>query len=251
MQGGTGKAIFTNSSTLSITTGNNKFLNRTVDLYTTNAVWSAGLLYSGGAATFTIKPGAIFDVAGDLSAPFSGYVNYLTCANQGVLRKSVGAGGASLTWIVNNTGIVSAQNGLLDLVGGGSSSGNFNAASGATLNFGGLVQTLYGGTIFTGAGLHRIQNGQLDFNTDLLVGTLFELGLSGTMSGNSNVTFSSGFTWSGGSMQGGTGKAIFTNSSTLSITTGNNKFLNRTVDLYTTNAVWSAGLLYSGGAATF
>jgi len=251
MQGGSGKAIFTNGSTLTITTGNNKFFNRSVDLYTSNAVWSAGLLYSGGTATFTIKPGAIFDIAGDQIAPFSSYINYLTCVNQGLVLKSTGSGGASLTWIVDNSGTVSALNGLLDLAGGGSSSGNFNAAASATVNFGGLTQTLNGGANFSGGGLHRIQNGQLDFNTDLVVGTLFELGISGTLSGNSNVTFSSAFNWSGGTMQGGAGKAIFTNGSTLSITTGNNKFFNRSVDLYTSNAVWSAGLLYSGGAATF
>src|SRR5213078_2354147 len=109
------------------------------------------------------------------------------------------------------------------------SSGNFNAAASAIVNFGGLQQTLSGGANVSGAGLHRIQNGQLDFNTDLTVSTLFQLGLGGILSGNSNVTFTSGFTWSGGTMQGGSGKAIFTNSSMLSINTGNNKFFNRSV----------------------
>ena len=183
MQGGSGKAIFATSSALSINTGNNKFFNRSVDLYSTNATWSAGLLYSGGAATFGIKPGALFDITGDLTAPFSSYVNYLTCMNQGTLRKSAGGGAATLTWVVNNSGNVSALSGTLDLVAGGASSGNFNAAATAIVNFGGLQQTLNGGANFSGAGLHRIQNGQLDFNTDLTVGTLFELGLGGILSG--------------------------------------------------------------------
>src|SRR5262249_45603842 len=158
---GSGKITFTNASVLSITSGNNKFFNKSVDLYTTNAVWSAGLLYSGGAATFTVQPSGIFDVAGDLSAPYSGYVNYLVCANHGVLRKSTGPGSAALAWVVNNTGSVSSLSGLLDLQEGGSSSGNFNAATGATLNFGGLTQILNGGSSFTGGGVQRVQNGQL------------------------------------------------------------------------------------------
>src|SRR2546427_11647232 len=83
MQGGSGKAIFTNSSVVTINGPNNKFFNRSADLYST-ATWSEGLLYSGGAATFTIKPGGLFDIIGDLTAPYSSYVNYLTCTNQGI-----------------------------------------------------------------------------------------------------------------------------------------------------------------------
>src|SRR5439155_1452607 len=102
MQGGSGKAIFTNTSVVTINGPNNKFFNRSADLYST-ATWSEGLLYSGGAATFTIKSGALFDITGDLTAPYSGYVNYLTCVNQSTLRKSAGVGTASLTWVVNNS----------------------------------------------------------------------------------------------------------------------------------------------------
>src|SRR6185436_12316745 len=234
-----------------ITSGNNKFLNHSVDLYTTNASWNNGLLYSGGAATFTIKPGAIFDVAADVTALYSSYVNYLTCVNQGLLRKSGGVTTATLTWIMNNAGTVLSQSGTLDLVGGGNSIGLFLSAASSVINYGGLVQTLNPGANLIGPGLHRAQNGQLDFNADLLVFSPFELGPSGTLSGNSNATFAGTFTWSGGAMQGGSGKVILTNASVLTITSGNNKFLNHSVDLYTTNASWNNGLLYSGGAATF
>src|SRR5436190_6425523 len=75
----------------------------------------------------------------------------------------------------------------------------------------------------------------------------FELAPSGTLSGNSNATFAGTFTWSGGYMRGGTGKVILTNGSVLAITSGNNKFFDHSVDLYTTNASWNNGLLYSGG----
>src|SRR5436190_17629459 len=79
----------------------------------------------------------------------------------------------------------------------------------------------------------------------------FELAPSGTLSGNSNATFAGTFTWSGGYMRGGTGKMILTNCSVLAITSGNYTFFNHSVDLYTTNASWNNGLLYSGGGATF
>src|SRR5882724_11719614 len=111
---GSGKTIFTNTSVVTINGPNNKFFNRSADLYST-ATWSEGLLYSGGAAIFTIKPGGLFDIIGDLTAPYSSYVNYLTCTNQGILRKSTGPGTASLTWVVNNFATVRSQSGTLDL----------------------------------------------------------------------------------------------------------------------------------------
>src|SRR5438046_469997 len=134
---GGGKTVFTNSATVSINSGNPKTLyRRLVDNYTT-ANWSAGQIISGGnGQAWNNMGGSVFDVQTDLSLAWAGFGSFLTFNNNGTLKKSAGAGLATFVAFVNNANVVSSQSGTFSLEGGGSNSGNFNANTSCTLNFG-------------------------------------------------------------------------------------------------------------------
>ena len=111
---GGGKTVFTNSATVSITTGSTKFFyRRTVDNYTT-VTWNGGAIYAGGSCTWNNKGGALFDIAGDLTWLLAIAGNPVF-NNDGTLRKSAGSGTSSFQAYVANNNLVSAQSGVLDL----------------------------------------------------------------------------------------------------------------------------------------
>ena len=165
--------------------------------------------------------------------------------NAATLRKSAGSGVSSLVLAVNNTGTVQALAGYLSLDGGGSSSGVFQAGPACTNAFGGFTHTLLAGTRFEGDGLFTVWQNYtattLSFAAPILITNRFELNNGGVIGGTNVGIFAGPFTWIGGQL-GEAGRTVFTNSATVTITTGNTKRLRtRTVDNHTT-------VTYSGTA---
>src|SRR5262249_2831908 len=107
------------------------------------AVWSgSGGVFTSGGASFTNLAGASLDLQSDAHFVWnSGAAPTFT--NQGTLKKSAGGGTSTFDGAFHNTGTVDVRSGTLLLnnggpVGsGGSSSGSFTVAAGATLGFGG------------------------------------------------------------------------------------------------------------------
>jgi uncharacterized Zn-binding protein involved in type VI secretion len=133
-----------------------------------------------------------------------------------------GPGTARIDDTFNNSGTVSVNSGELDLPGGGSASGAFTIASGATLGLTGHTHTLNDGTTFTGVGNLIINGATANFtgSASMSVNTLVlssgavnfnnsganaaaVLNLSGgTLGGTSLVMVSGPLNWTEGTILG-------------------------------------------------
>jgi hypothetical protein len=122
----------------------------------------------------------------------------------------------------NNTGSVAVQAGTLVFAGGGASSSGIAISAGASLRFS-ANYTINAGTSVAGSGVALVSGGTLTVNA----ATSFDnLNVSATLSGAGDVTVSSGFDWSGGTLAAG-GQLIIPAGATATID-GNSHTLRRT-----------------------
>src|SRR2546423_3607876 len=113
--------------------------------------------------------GGLFDIQNDqtlyndYNCGSSPYVR-----NAGTVRKSGGTGTTSINIPFYNSASVVALQGTLNLNGGGTLDGTFNASAGATINFNGGTFT-YGATpVLSGAGAIRFSGGNLTLLSDVI-----------------------------------------------------------------------------------
>lgn len=180
------------------------------------ATWTgAGSLTNDTGVTFNNLAGGAFSI--QTNADFlNGTFN-----NAGTLTKIAGGGDGvtRFTGPFNNTGSVSVNSGMLSMENGGSHTGTFAIASGATLDFGLGTHTFTGGTL-SGAGRLLVSGGTTQIGTGTTVAVdLLEVGFGtlttsqpiqaatylqtgGTLSGAGTLTVSGMLTWSGGTMAG-------------------------------------------------
>jgi hypothetical protein len=147
-----------------------------------------------------------------------------TFTNQGTLEKSAGASDSAITTGFNNSGSVLVQAGTLALKGGGSDSGGFTIAAGATLAFAGGTHTLDAGASLSGdgtldfrwgpvnlgsgviyqvAGDTIISGGTANFNTGQAVRVpMLTLTGGGVLSGGDDVIVTGTLVWIYGTMAG-------------------------------------------------
>lgn len=177
--------------------------------------WTDGTLLLNGGSTFKVASGATFDtnfdglIAGELSSNFSGNGTFV---NEGTFIKSGGTGSttfdhtafnAQTMVFFNNSGTVQVNSGTLDLQAGGTSTGAFNVASGAKLNFGSTgnfnwerVYDLNSGSTVQGAGTV----GHIGSNTNYNSGSVYNV--TGTTLINGGVAnFNAGVTASTGQLE--------------------------------------------------
>lgn len=102
--------------------------------------WSGDGAISAQSSTLLNLPGGVFDIQND--AIFFGFA--YTIANGGTLKKSVGSGTTTLSAIINNSGVVTAESGTLELQSDGfsTSSGSFQASAGHAIAFSGAGHVL-------------------------------------------------------------------------------------------------------------
>jgi uncharacterized repeat protein (TIGR01451 family) len=127
--------------------------------------------------------------------------------NTGLFRHT-GAGTLNITLpLTNSGGTVSEQASVLVFLDTTSvtHTGTFDAQPGTFFDFGAGTHNLSAGFTFTGTGTFKIAGATLNANTNVSVANLILL--AGTIGGTGNVTTTSSFTWSGGSMSG-TGTTI-------------------------------------------
>ncbi len=183
--------------------------------------WTAATVNLGNGARITVLPGATLNTTtqGDF-----GNNNTQTLNNGGTLLCAA-TGGVSTRPVFNNTGAVSVTGGTLTFANGGTHSGPFSVAAGATLAFNGATQFNAGSDIQS-AGAVQFQgtatvnsnlniSGSLSTNATLNVnaaynntGSLLITGNTMTLGPTTSVTsLASSITTNGGFLALGTGKA--------------------------------------------
>jgi hypothetical protein len=212
---GAGTTTLNDGTTISATSA--KIDGRTINNFgTTNMAASSSLAFSN-AAIWNNQPGGLF-VMPDSAAITSFFAGSTAGINNfGALQKIGPPSTANVGVALNNSGLVQIQAGTLNLTAGGTNSGTFDIASGATLNLGGNP-TFQAGAAVTGAGAAQIPN----FSTltvagnssasNLLVngGTLTanaplnatNLTVNGTVNGTGAINVSGNFNWQNGVISG-------------------------------------------------
>jgi autotransporter passenger strand-loop-strand repeat protein len=141
-----------------------------------------------GNATIDNAAGATFDVA--YAGAISNGVGTNVFDNAGTLNTNGLNGTAVIGVAFDNTGTISgtSTSGTLSLEGGGSSTGVFNIAAGAVVQFNGGDFTLSGGS-GSGTGTLLIAGGEVTVGANTTLGTGFGQN-GGTLDGNAKLTMS-------------------------------------------------------------
>ncbi len=219
--------------------------------------WTGSAPISGSNAVLRVAAGGLLDLSGDPSLYNNGYYPNPPAVNVvGTLKRTASAGVVAIGGTLNDSGTVSVQTGTLRLGGGGTSTGVFDVASGATLDFAGGTHTLGTASSITGPGTVSftggstaiggrfavtsptlVAGGTVAFNgTADTTGTLTVA--SGTLGGSGVLAVTGSMTWTGGSLIGSAGKLHVLPGATLSIA-------------LPTGAVFQNYALELGGAGTW
>ena len=146
--------------------------------------WSGGPLSCYNNPLFTNAPSGTFDFQadGNALAQFGSAV----LANAGTLSKSAGTGITTVGAACYNSGLIQARSGLLNLIGGGTNSGQFVCDGPGMLGFGGGTHLLQSASSVTGPGAVWVSADTLNVQGQFAVGSL--------TNGGGTVNFSSGGT---------------------------------------------------------
>jgi hypothetical protein len=180
-----------------------------------------GPLFGSGGAALQNEADAVFDIQNDATASVLSGV--ATLNNAGTIKKSAGVGTSTIGWVVNNSATIQVQSGTLRLSRGGTQTGAFEIASGATLNFAGGTHDLNPGTTIAGAGALVFGGATINIDPNILLGQTGPLTISdgivnmpATVQSSGLITLAGGiwnlagnntasdFAWTGGTL-GGTG----------------------------------------------
>jgi phage baseplate assembly protein gpV len=146
---GSGRTIVTNGATLNIAGFSyGKTLHRSLDLFGNGSV-SAPSVIAGNGVFFNVFGSATLDFTADYGIAYSGAGALATLQNSGTVKKSAGAGLASINLAVTNNGTFRAQSGTLNF------QNSYRQNSGVTTLEGGGYQALLldiDGGALTGAG---------------------------------------------------------------------------------------------------
>jgi hypothetical protein len=177
-------------------TGTIQLLNGGGDLY---LYGSCG----GGFGELVNLPGALVDIQGDSSIRQTCGTEAMV--NQGVLRKS---GGAGITYIfasLTNSGTVDVQTGTVNIYNGGQGSGMFLPEAGATLIF---SHTYEVDDALAGAGTNLLDGGTFTLNGNINGSNVV---LNGASLLASNTVINSALIWNYGSINAGSVVTVGTN----------------------------------------
>ena len=193
----TGSITLPNTCTTTIGGSSTKYLD-SVTIDNSGVVTSNGTgyvyLYDGAVinnlsgATYDIQSDAGYHYAGGAASQFN---------NGGTLKKSAGAAAKEFYFVLNNSNQVLVQAGTLRLHNGGSSSGAFTVAPGATLQYSAGTHTLGGTSSLTGGGAVKVTGGTVNAagTYDITGGTTVAggtLSLTGTLNATGAVSIANG-----------------------------------------------------------
>jgi hypothetical protein len=152
---------------------------------------TAGSVTWGGAGTLYVYRGSAISNSGawtlnadetlvnNILGPLGSFTNTST----GTFTKAAGPGTTPLQIAFNNAGTVTVNSGKLQLAGGGFSTGTFDVAAGAYLQFTSGTHTLTGSAIITDTGKVEVQN-----NAAVVVDTTLSVQNFGLYSGSLRLT---------------------------------------------------------------
>jgi hypothetical protein len=240
----------------------------TLELAGTGTWTGTQTINTGSVGVLRVLGGGNLAIQGDPTFSYSlgGATSSLNVL--GTLSRTTSANPAILSLPVNDSGTVSVQSGTLRLAGGGTSSGAYTAATGATLDFNGGTHALGGTTSITGAGTVSFTAGNIsDAGTYAVTGTSLVAGGtvafnaassstgtlvvgSGTLGGAGLFTVSGPMTWTGGALSGTGGTTRVLSSGTLSLApAGTIQLAAYTLELAGTGTWSAAQTLQTGSAA--
>ncbi len=259
--------------TTGIPYGYARILTGTIDNYGLTS-WSAGSLHIGTSESpiaygrFNNRAGGLLSISAD-SVLGVGYLTPLNnlLNNEGAILKHA-ATTTNVYAALNNSGTVHVQEGVLNLLGGGSNSGSIVVDPGATLAISGDLST-GGGTIHSqgslriasgthvfdssnltiGGGL-EISSGNTTFNMPLMLDTLAPLTGSGL---TSSVTFNQGVSSKSGALSVSGGLDVYINAAfdlpedSLTLTSAR-LYLNNGENTYSTAVLNGQGSVLSSPA---
>jgi hypothetical protein len=245
---GSGTTTIASGATLNITGTSITSLERTLDNGGTTS-WSSTASING-AGPLNNQSGGVFDM--DIAEQFIPNLN-----NAGTVNVTTGAGAVELPdAIVNNTGTINVETGSFIIDYNGTSSGEFDVAAGAALEFGSNNGTtgfaLAPGATWKGSGALEIvgQFADLLVDTDFTVPTL---NLSaGAIDGTAKLTVTGTLDWTAGTMQG-SGTTTIPSGATLAMNTGTDTTLSlqRTIENVGTTLLSGGGGVVFGGSGAF
>jgi hypothetical protein len=267
---GAGRTI--SNGTMTISGGGKQLIGRTLTNAGTTTWTGTGDINVMYDAIWNNQSGAVMDVQGDARFGTDSIFHAQGVFNNaGTFKKSAGSGTTHGMLTFNNTGTVDAASGILDLDGGGLSSGTFTTETGATLEFSGGSPFLMSASSVSGAGnvifdsetfnnLHMTIAGSynvtgtttfqsaagsappVEFDHDATMATL-NLG-TGTLSGAGTVTVTGTLNWTGGTLSGD-GQLVTSGSMAISGSGGKN-LDGRTLNNAGT-VTWTGGGNINGG----
>jgi hypothetical protein len=238
---GTGKTVIAAGATMVINATNGLTLQRGLDISGT-LNWTAGN-FSFGPVQLQVKTGGVINASPGGSMYAVG-TNAAVFSNSGTFNKT---GNTTTTFsrsditsslAFNNFGLVNVQQGTIDLVTGGSSTGTFQVGAGAVLSIGGSYTFGTGSTV-TGAGRTDLPStgtitlqGQCTWSNAKLTGA--------TITGAGDLTLVGVSTWSAGTMSG-LGKTTVAAGATLNLSGGAHTLARRLENFGTLN--WTGGAI--------
>ncbi|MGD0653732.1 MAG: PEP-CTERM sorting domain-containing protein [Thermoguttaceae bacterium] len=152
-----------------------------------------GAIFNNQSGTYLYLQGPTYFINDSGTAP--------TINNYGTFYANLVTGcPIQIEFAMNNTGAVQVNGTgtVMNLSGGGTSSGTFNVASYATLGFTGGTHNLSGAT-FANSGTINFSGATVSFNSPKTIPGKFNFTL-GTLNGTGTVTFTGSFNWTGGTM---------------------------------------------------
>jgi RHS repeat-associated protein len=239
-------AGLTVNGTLAMSGGSNHDMTGTVTSNGTATLGGTGYLRLGNGATF--QNNGSFTFLSDALVQYGFGSSGNAFNNAGTVTKtsstSTGASGFS-NLDFNSTGTVNVASGVL-FIDRGTSSGSWNVAPAASLQFNTGTTTLNAGTSINGTGIVNLPSGTVVFNSDVSINNLKVTG--GVTAGSGTVTVENSLGWTAG---GFAGDLTVAPGATLAMTGGSNKDLSAaTLTNYGTATFAGSGAFRLGNAAT-
>ncbi len=197
---------------------------------------AAGTLTNNGTVNWSgtnnisvVDSGVINNQAGGLFSVKNDQLIYQDCCgaglafnNAGTFRKSVTTGTTAIQsngFTNTSSGTVDIQTGTFNPSSGGTSTGIFNAASGATFLFNNSTYTLGAGATLTGSGNFQVSGGTLAVNaTGVTVDHLTMNGGTMNVAGSISTSATGVVDWSADAVLAGTGALTIVSGGTMNIT---------------------------------
>ena len=184
------------------------------------SVYSSGVINNQSGGLFSVKNDQqIYQHCCSAGLPFN---------NAGTFRKSVATGTTTiLSNGFTNTGTVDIQTGTFNPSAGGTSSANFNTATGATFLFSNNTYTLASGATLTGAGNYQLNSGTLAVNaTGVTVDHLTMNGGILNVAGSIGTSATGVVDWSADATLTGAGALTIGSGGTLNVSGTGTRFID-------------------------